>query len=382
MTSGMIHIVDRDSQAGKGAVGLIPQATPFRFDQTPLRREPTGPVAATFGMLMLGALVMFGPLQGQSVSNVGTSAAPFLEIGVGARAESLGEAYVSLAQDATAMYWNPAGIGRITAFEAMFTHIDWFLDTQYTYAGLVVPIRSRGAVGLNVTSFGAGEQPVRIVGQEQGTGEFYSSQDFAMGVSLAINLTHRFTFGFNTKYIRQQIWHTSAQGFAVDMGVLYATRLEGLRLGVSISNFGTAMRLSGRDLLNVIDPDIFNSGVEKIRVSYETDAFELPLLSRFGLSYTRPLFGGGNQLTLAVDLQHPSNDTESINLGGEVLLLNMVSLRAGYKSLFLQDRFNGLSLGGGLMVRAFGGGKITLDYAYVDWGYLNFVHHFSLGISL
>ena len=335
-----------------------------------------------FLLLLLIALGISMPVQGQSVTNVGTSSAPFLEIGVGARAEALGEAYVSLAQDATAMYWNPAGIGRVSGFEAMFTYIDWFLDTQYAYAGLVAPIRSRGAVGLNVTSFGVGEQPVRIVGQEEGTGEFYSALDFAMGVSLAINLTHRFTFGFNTKYIRQQIWHTFAQGFAVDLGVLYNTRLEGMRLGVSISNFGTAMRLSGRDLLNVIDPDILNIGVEKIRVSYETDSFELPLLARFGLSYTKPLFSEKNQIILAVDLQHPSNDTESINLGAELLLLNMISLRAGYKSLFLQDRFNGLSLGGGLVARVVGGGKITLDYAYVDWGYLNFVHHFTLGLRL
>lgn len=332
-------------------------------------------------MLLLG-LAAGTPVNGQSITNVGTSSAAFLEVGVGARAAALGEAFVSLAQDATAMYWNPAGIGRVAGLEGIFTTVNWFVDTRYTFAGIVVPIPGRGAVGLNITSFGMGEQPVRLVGQEEGTGEFYTARDIALGATVAINLTHRFTFGFNGKYVRQQIWHTSADGFALDLGAYYITQWEGLRMGVSISNFGTPLKLSGRDLINVLDPDAANYGVDNISVSYQTDAFDLPLLARFGLAYTKPFMGAGNRVTIAADLLHPSNDTESINLGMEILLLNMVSLRAGYKSLLLRDRFGKLSIGAGIVTRGFGGGKVTFDYAFVDWGYLDIVHHFTLGLKL
>ena len=134
-------------------------------------------------------------------TNIGTSAAAFLEIGVGARAQSMGGAFVSLADDATAMYWNPAGIGRISGFEAIFIHVNWLLDTNFDYSGIVAPIGGIFVIGVNAIVFGSDEQPVRIVGQEEGTGEFYSAQDLAVGITLALRLTDRFSFGINTKFI-------------------------------------------------------------------------------------------------------------------------------------------------------------------------------------
>ena len=93
---------------------------------------------------------------GSSVSagtNIGTSAAAFLEIGVGAKAQSMGGAFVSLADDPTAMYWNPAGIGRISGFEATFIHVNWLLDTNYDYSGIVTPIGGIFVIGVNVIVF-------------------------------------------------------------------------------------------------------------------------------------------------------------------------------------------------------------------------------------
>ena len=333
-------------------------------------------------MTLFLCLVFNTLISGQSISNVGTSAASFLEMGVGARAAGLGEAVVSLDQSATAMYWNSAGIGRVTGFQVNFSYIDWFIDTRYIYTGIVAPIPGKGAIGLNVISFGMDEQPVRLVGQEEGTGEFYSAQDIALGVTLAINLTNRFTFGINGKYIRQQIWHTSATGFALDLGALYITQWDGLRLGVSVSNFGSSLKLNGRDLINVLDPDISNYGVDNINVFYQTDAFDLPLIARLGMSYSHSLFSNKSQITIASDFLHPSNDSESINMGMEIVFLKTISIRTGYKSLFLRDIVSGISLGAGLVTGKIGGGKVTIDYAYVDWGVLNAVHNLSLGLKL
>ena len=108
----------------------------------------------------------------------------------------------------------------------------------------------------------------------------------------------------------------------------------------------------------------------------------MPLLARFGLSYQRTLFGNASYLTMVADLQHPSNDTESINIGAELYLVPGIFLRIGANSLLLQDRTGGFSLGGGLVVRSFGAGQITLDYAYVDWGLLRELHYFTVGLAL
>jgi len=87
-------------------------------------------------------------------------------------------------------------------------------------------------------------------------------------------------------------------------------------------------------------------------------------------------------LTLAVDLLHPNNGAESINLGAEYLMVDTFALRAGFRSLFLSDRTSGLSLGGGLILPTRSDTEISIDYAYVDWGILKTVHVFSIGLKL
>ena len=317
---------------------------------------------------------------GSSGTNVGTTAAAFLEIGVGARAQAMGGAYTAITQDATAMYWNAAGIGRLSSFEVTFSHINWILDTKYDYVGIVKPINDVFSVGVNITSFGVGEQPVRTVQLEEGTGEFYTAQDVAIGLSFALNLTDRFSVGINSKYINQRIWHSSATGFAIDVGGMYLTQLKGLQLGFSISNFGTNMQMSGRDLLNVVDPDIINQGVDNIPVNYKTDSFVLPLLFRFGASYQLDLSSISSEMTFVVDLLKPNNDKESVNLGMEYLIFKTLALRVGYRSLFLDNSSGGLSLGFGLLLSAHSKFEVTVDYAYVDLGLLNSVHNFGLDI--
>jgi len=262
-------------------------------------------------------------------SSVGTTAAPFLEIGVGARAQAMGGAFVSIANDATAMYWNPAGMSRITGFETSFTHVNWLLDTNFDYFGIVSAVNETFVIGVNVTAFGADDQPVRVVGLEEGTGEFYSVQDLAASLSFAVNLTDRFSLGLSTKYINQRIWHASATGFALDVGGLYITQFEGMQIGFSISNFGSDMQLDGRDLINAIDPDIINVGVDKVPVNYETGSFGLPMLFRFGVSQKIPFELMNSQLLVAVDLLKPNNDEESLNIGTEYLIMNKYAIRAG-----------------------------------------------------
>ena len=69
------------------------------------------------------------------VDKTGTTAAKFLSIGVGSKAVGMGGAYTSIADDATAMYWNPAGISFYNTREVYFNHSNWIADIAFDYFG-------------------------------------------------------------------------------------------------------------------------------------------------------------------------------------------------------------------------------------------------------
>src|SRR5690349_23851614 len=69
-----------------------------------------------------------GSLGGQ---RAGTSSATFLRIGIGARAVGMGETFVAVANDPSAIYWNPAGLASLQRREVMASHVDWPADVHY-----------------------------------------------------------------------------------------------------------------------------------------------------------------------------------------------------------------------------------------------------------
>ena len=315
------------------------------------------------------------------VSGAGTSAAPFLEIGIGARAMAMGGAYASIATDVSALYWNPAGISRLSQMQAEFTHSEWLAGTSFDYVGIVVPIRRlNSAIGLSFCSLEYGEQPVRTIERPEGTGELYGARDFALGLTYALSLTDRFSFGMSTKYIQQRIWSESGSAFAVDIGIFYNTMLKGLRIGACMSNFGSEISLRGRNLRTIKDPDETLSNYDRVPVDYTTTAYPLPLLFRFGISYEIN-FGRFNRFLVSTDVLHPNNRTESINFGAEYAFADMFYFRAGYQNLFERDTINGLTVGGGVAYSLRGSMKFNVDYSWSNWGMLQNVQRFSLGVA-
>ena len=94
---------------------------------------------------------LYGQITG-SVSNVATTAASFLDIGIGARSLSMGGAFVSIADDPTALYWNPAGIVKIERPMAHFYHSPWIADVQFNHSAVVVPLDRSSSFGFFITS--------------------------------------------------------------------------------------------------------------------------------------------------------------------------------------------------------------------------------------
>jgi len=314
-------------------------------------------------------------------SKVGSTAAPFLNIAIGARAVSLGGAFVATSNDVSSLYWNPAGASRVMSNEAMFTRSQWFADITYNWAGAMLNLGDMGTFGLSVTYLDYGEIEVTTLAEQQGTGERFNAKDLSMGLTYAYNLTDRFSIGTNVKYINQSIWNSSASALAVDLGVLFISDLYGLRIGATISNFGPDMALDGKDLLvqHDIDP-IIEGNNDQILAKLRTDEYPLPLTFKVGVAMDL-INSDMHKFTIAMDALHPNDNDESLNLGAEYVFNNLVSFRGGYKSLFLDNSEEGLTLGVGVHYGFAPNLGIYFDYAYQDFGILKDVQHFTIGLK-
>jgi len=343
-----------------------------------MRLSQSNPVVLSLLIIALAVGTGSIELAAQDVKKVGTSAAPFLRIPVGTRSAAMGSAFVSIADDATAMFWNPGGIARLDERTLFVDHAPWLAGLTFNYFGVVLPLGSAGSLGFNVTSLGTEDMEVTTVEQPEGTDETFSARSLALGVVYARNLTDRFSIGANVKFIHESIMNSSAIGLALDIGTLYDTPFPGVRLGVSISNFGTNLRIDGDDLNVRVDLDPTKEGDNQSIVGrLRTDNHEAPLIMRVGLSWDAPRIAG-NRLTLAVDGLNPNDDAQSINLGGEYALFGeTLVLRGGFNELFLDDREKGLTMGVGLNFKTSGVG-FSGGYAYQDFAHLDGVSRFSL----
>jgi hypothetical protein len=232
-----------------------------------------------------------------------------------------------------------------------------------------------------MTQLDYGEEEVTDEFNQEGTGARWSASDLAVAVSYARSLTDRFAIGGSFKFIQQKIWNEQATAIAFDVGLVFVTEFDDLRLGMSISNFGSDLKFEGKDLLQRIDVDPDNAGNnETIVSSLKTDEWALPLLFRVGLAYDA-LRSARARVTLAVDALRPSDNTGVLNLGTEVGLHDLLFLRAGYKSLFREDSEEGLTLGAGLKYNTGVAGIVSFDFAYADFGILNNVKIYSLSVN-
>ena len=315
---------------------------------------------------------------GYSVDKTGTMAAKFLSTNIGSKAVGMGGAFTALANDGSAMYWNPAGIGFNRLRNVYVNHSDWIADITFDYFSLSIPLNKNRFLGINVTSVTMGEMEVTRYGNED-TGETFSASDNAFGLTYALNLTDRFSIGFNGKYIQQTIANNHANGLALDLGTLFDTPY-GFRLGTSISNFGPKMKMTGDDLLVAVDVDeSIHGNNESVTGFLATDDFDLPLVLRVGISDDLN-FGKIVRMTWALDTNSPNDNASYINAGMEIGLFDdLFKLRAGLNSLLLDDREREFSLGFGIKSPVFINQQFQINYSFEALKYLGDTHQVSFG---
>ncbi len=296
---------------------------------------------------------------------VATTAAPFLKMGVGARATGMGGGFVALADDASALYWNPAGMLNLNKMTISASHNDWLLDITHDYVGIVLPGRPNERIGLSFTALTMDDQPVRTLGDPEGSsGLVYGVMDLSMSAAYARQITDRLSMGITGRYIQLTAFNESASTLALDVGSILRTGFYGLRIGMALSNFGGDIQFSGRDLILKADIDDTIDGNYSNDVDLRTETWPLPLMIRIGVSMD--IMGSGealiqsqsNRLTMAIDAEHPNDGPEHLNLGVEYAIREMVYFRGGYRHNYDQETW---TLGTGINLDIHGLGQVKLD---------------------
>ncbi|GIK23178.1 MAG: PorV/PorQ family protein [Ignavibacteriota bacterium] len=317
----------------------------------------------------------------REISKVGTTAGQFLKIAPGARALGMGGTYVGVSDDIYAAYYNPAGIAINKGNgQVAFSHTQWLADVNFDYAAVSLNLESFGAISFSVTSFRIPEDKVRTFEFPEGNGQYWDAGSVSFAVGYAKSLTDRFSIGFNAKFIRESIWSTSSTGFALDVGTYYITPFNDLVIGASISNFGTKMKLDGRDIQINYDPDNNTStGPNNIPAKFEMDQYDLPLIFRIGFSMD-VIKSRYIRVKAAFDATHPNDNSEYLNAGLELAYDELVFIRGGYKSLFLANSEQSFTLGAGINYEMSSGLSIKFNYAYGDYGRLKNIQYIDIGL--
>ena len=330
--------------------------------------------------VLMAPVSLFSQITG-NVSKVGTVAAAFLEIEVGSRAVGMGGAYVAVVDDATAVFWNPAGLARIPNSEVVLVHNNWLVDTSFDFVAVAIPVGNSATFAASITSLSTGDMAVRTVLLPEGTGERFSTNDLSAALSYAVNLTDKFAIGVNAKYISQSVWRMSARGFALDIGTLFKTNFNDIPIGMSISNFGTSMRLQRNDtFVNYDEAPNQGGSNDRIPAFKQTESYAWPLLLQIGLAMDH-ISNENNVVTVAINAAHPNENTEYVNMGVEYAIGDVLALRMGYKNSFLKDSEEGITAGVGTKLVLNGGIAFTIDYAYQDFGRLSNAQMFSIALE-
>lgn len=298
----------------------------------------------------------------------GTSSGTFLRIGVGARAVGLGETFVAVANDPSAVYWNPAGLASLQRREFSASHVDWPADVNYDHVTLVVPWHKVGgsvAVQVGVLST---EMMETTELQPFGTGRTFTYSDFIVGAAYARRWTDKLLVGVGAKYLSEdlgsQVGGPKLHAVLYDMGSIFYLGLGSVRIATSLSNFGSALKPSGQWTSPV-------SG--EVR---EYDGFDPPLMFRYGVAF-EPIENTRQRLTTAFEVNQPADNEQLVKAGAEWSWQRTFALRTGYN--FRADELK-FSAGAGFTGRM-RGMRGTVDYAFTDGGYLGAIHRMTLGVQ-
>lgn len=281
----------------------------------------------------------------------GVTSGDFLNLDISPRVIAMGGAQTAVADDASTINSNPAGLMEIQRFSFMLSRTDYIADINYQYLSYAQRISYDSVLGVSIFLTDIGS----ILHTDINTNEYdkFTPQDkvytlaYSKGITEFSDRDTDVSIGIAYKYIDSKIFH-KAQSTAFDMGArVYKFSYIPYKLSILMQNFGKGLK-------------------------YDQEAVALPLKFKIGGAiYPFP------NLLFAMDFVWPKNDNYYVNLGGE-LMLDMAEdssffIRTGINTQKSRSGLGGFSFGFGLNMRF-----LTLDYAFSGMGDLGNTHNIAL----
>jgi hypothetical protein len=328
-----------------------------------------------WSVVLLGGGIAFGQLMPNlGGQRAGISAFQFLKIGVGSRGVAMGESFVAVANDASALYWNPAGLVQFNENQMIASHTEYVVDIKHDFFGAVYHLTEADAVGASFSSLHMKDMEVTTEIQPFGTGTYFSFGDVAVALTYSKKMTDQFSFGATVRYVEETLDVLKMRSVMVDLGTYYWTGLGSTRFAVVITNFGA---------------DVAPKGTVKQLSGAEVDnfqSFSLPTAFKLGIAM-EAVQTDDHRLTTSLQLNHPNDNAEHFRLGLEYAWRNTFFLRGGLKRTIGQPLFGSdetseeaFSFGAGVFL-PIGFTSVGADYAFASFSRLGSVHRISLSFT-
>ena len=313
------------------------------------------------------------------VTKVGTAAANWLKLETNPRAIGMGGAFTSVGAGILGVPYNPASIAFVKNQEGFLSKTNYVADITYQVLGYGRNLSGIDFVGIHAFFLDSGDMDVTTAEYPDGTGEKYSVKAMCIRGSFGKRITNRLRVGATAKFIREEIYTTYMQSFALDIGSNFNTGIFGFNLGMSISNLGPEVQFGGDGLEFPCDePDAPSGSCKKI-----VDSFVLPLTFRLGLSNeimgpdSDMIKSRDHKFLISLDAINPIDYTLYGAVGMEYNYSDSFYLRGG---THVGHDTADWSAGAGLKLEV-NEYSIGVDYAYVNYGILNYTHQFGLNFE-
>ena len=316
--------------------------------------------------------LIFSP---NSVSAASKFAGEFLTLGVGARPLAMGGSYAAVADDSTAAYWNPAGLGRLSHSEASFMHSTLFGLDSFDFFNYVHPIGNNGVFGLSWLRVGIDDIYHTVVKGASDVSPYnrpeikerFSNVDNAFFLSHGRNLTFdvplgggkkrrvNLLCGANLKFIYTASYKRNALGLGGDCGILWEQRLGGQNNVNRFSIGVTAQDFFRTKLFWNTPPELPNQ---------PSNADVIMPNIKIGASYLQNIDTLRSRILLSVDTD--SLYSFEMHYGFEYLFLDLLALRLGLQEKKGLETFRDITAGAGLWLAFARGAAFAVDYAFVS----------------
>ncbi len=274
---------------------------------------------------------------------LGTSGAQELLLPIGARGYAMGGGVVGDVTGIEATFYNPAGLSRNEGVEVMFSNLPYIADIDVNFAGVATTLGDLGSLAFTAKVVSIGEIEETTEAQPEGTGIVNSPSLGVFGLTFSRQMTDRVNFGVTANYINERIFRVSANGMSFDLGFMYETGWQGMKIGMAVRNIGPGIRFDGGGF------DLRSGSLGNRSVRSQNAISELPSNVVFGVCLT-PTMEGQSRVTFNGNFQS-NNFSEDVWVGGaEYAFQERFFVRGAYNYSVQSEYIYGLSAGVGARI--------------------------------